>query len=209
MMGSTRRTAATIGQFPFGSAPRLSCPRPSARQEASRASQLPGDSRAPICPPHRAALEGRNTVTGTCASDIRKWAALCWKCTQRVGTRYPIHPLEYRSIVLAIQAMAVSVGTWMFFNWLPMFFYETFGMSLKVTHEDGLQEIRVVGREIELHAGEPSKKLTQRQRGALRCSPPTPPHRRSRLHLARGRSLRSSTSTRSPAALSLPAISLA
>ncbi len=33
-------------------------------------------------------------------------------------------------VVLMLEAMIVSVGTWMFFNWLPLYFKETFDMSL-------------------------------------------------------------------------------
>ncbi len=40
-------------------------------------------------------------------------------------------------LFLAAQAMLVSVGTWMFFNWMPLFFRESFGLSLALAGFSG------------------------------------------------------------------------
>lgn len=51
-------------------------------------------------------------------------------------------------IVLMIQAMIVSVGTWMFFNWLPLYYKEAFNMSLAGAGFSGtimLQSAAVMG----------------------------------------------------------------
>jgi predicted MFS family arabinose efflux permease len=51
-------------------------------------------------------------------------------------------------IVLMAQAMIVSVGTWMFFNWLPLYYKEAFDMSLAGAGFSGtvmLQSAAVIG----------------------------------------------------------------
>lgn len=40
-------------------------------------------------------------------------------------------------VLLSLQAMLISVGTWMFFNWMPLYFRETFGLSLAVAGFSG------------------------------------------------------------------------
>ena len=40
-------------------------------------------------------------------------------------------------MLLSLQAMLISVGTWMFFNWMPLYFRESFGLSLAVAGFSG------------------------------------------------------------------------
>ena len=40
-------------------------------------------------------------------------------------------------VLLSLQAMLISVGTWMFFNWMPLYFRESFGLSLAVAGFSG------------------------------------------------------------------------
>lgn len=40
-------------------------------------------------------------------------------------------------LLLALQAALISVGTWMFFNWMPLYFRESFGLSLAVAGFSG------------------------------------------------------------------------
>ena len=40
-------------------------------------------------------------------------------------------------VLLSFQAMLISVGTWMFFNWMPLYFRESFGLSLAVAGFSG------------------------------------------------------------------------
>jgi predicted MFS family arabinose efflux permease len=46
-------------------------------------------------------------------------------------------------LCLAAQAMLVSVGTWMFFNWMPLFFRETYGLSLALAGFSGTAVLQV------------------------------------------------------------------
>jgi predicted MFS family arabinose efflux permease len=46
-------------------------------------------------------------------------------------------------LYLAAQAMVVSVGTWMFFNWMPLYFRETFGLSLALAGFSGTAVLQV------------------------------------------------------------------
>lgn len=48
-------------------------------------------------------------------------------------------------ILLALQAMLISVGTWMFFTWMPLYFKETFGLSLAVAGFSGTAVLQVSG----------------------------------------------------------------
>lgn len=70
-------------------------------------------------------------------------SALTWFALQDgpdAGKRMAHHEPPWRSagdllrtpsyVILVVQAMLVSVGTWTFFNWLPLYFKETFQMSL-------------------------------------------------------------------------------
>ncbi len=40
-------------------------------------------------------------------------------------------------VLLALQSMLISVGTWMFFNWMPLYFRESFGLSLALAGFSG------------------------------------------------------------------------
>jgi MFS transporter, Spinster family, sphingosine-1-phosphate transporter len=40
-------------------------------------------------------------------------------------------------VFLALQGMLISVGTWMFFNWMPLYFRESFGLSLALAGFSG------------------------------------------------------------------------
>ncbi|MCX6586790.1 MAG: MFS transporter [Acidobacteria bacterium] len=40
-------------------------------------------------------------------------------------------------VLLAMQSMLISVGTWMFFNWMPLYFRESFGLSLALAGFSG------------------------------------------------------------------------
>jgi len=40
-------------------------------------------------------------------------------------------------VLLALQGMLISVGTWMFFNWMPLYFRESFGLSLALAGFSG------------------------------------------------------------------------
>lgn len=40
-------------------------------------------------------------------------------------------------LLLTAQAMLISVGTWMFFNWMPLYFQERFGLSLALAGFSG------------------------------------------------------------------------
>jgi MFS family permease len=52
--------------------------------------------------------------------------------------------LKKRSyVLLAMQAALISVGTWMFFNWMPLYFKETFGLSLAVAGFSGTAVLQV------------------------------------------------------------------
>jgi predicted MFS family arabinose efflux permease len=42
-----------------------------------------------------------------------------------------------RFLLLTLQAGLISVGTWMFFNWMPLYFQERFGLSLAVAGFSG------------------------------------------------------------------------
>lgn len=44
---------------------------------------------------------------------------------------------------LAGQAMLIAVGTWMFFNWMPLYFRETFGLSLALAGLSGTALLQV------------------------------------------------------------------
>jgi predicted MFS family arabinose efflux permease len=46
-------------------------------------------------------------------------------------------------LLLAGQAMLIAVGTWMFFNWMPLYFRETFGMSLAMAGLSGTALLQV------------------------------------------------------------------
>jgi predicted MFS family arabinose efflux permease len=46
-------------------------------------------------------------------------------------------------VLIAIQAALVSVGTWMFFNWMPLYFRETFGLSLALAGFSGTAILQV------------------------------------------------------------------
>jgi MFS transporter, Spinster family, sphingosine-1-phosphate transporter len=40
-------------------------------------------------------------------------------------------------LIVVVEAMLISIGTWIFFNWLPLYFKETFGMSLALAGFSG------------------------------------------------------------------------
>ena len=46
-------------------------------------------------------------------------------------------------LLLAGQAMLIAVGTWMFFNWMPLYFRETFGLSLAMAGLSGTALLQV------------------------------------------------------------------
>ncbi len=46
-------------------------------------------------------------------------------------------------VLLATEAMLMAVGTWMFFNWMPLYFRETFGLSLAVAGFSGTATLQV------------------------------------------------------------------
>ena len=46
-------------------------------------------------------------------------------------------------VMIAIQAALVSVGTWMFFNWMPLYFRESFGLSLALAGFSGTAILQV------------------------------------------------------------------
>lgn len=46
-------------------------------------------------------------------------------------------------LLLAAQAMVISVGTWMFFNWMPLYFQERFGLSLAMAGFSGTAVLQV------------------------------------------------------------------
>lgn len=46
-------------------------------------------------------------------------------------------------VLLALQAMLISVGTWMFFNWMPLYFTETFGLGLAIAGFSGTAALQV------------------------------------------------------------------
>lgn len=46
-------------------------------------------------------------------------------------------------LLLAGQAMLIAVGTWMFFNWMPLYFRETFGLSLAMAGFSGTALLQV------------------------------------------------------------------
>ena len=46
-------------------------------------------------------------------------------------------------LLLLIEAMLVAVGTWMFFNWMPLYFQETFHLSLAVAGLSGTVPLQI------------------------------------------------------------------
>ncbi len=46
-------------------------------------------------------------------------------------------------LLIAVQAALVSVGTWMFFNWMPLYFRESFGLSLALAGFSGTAILQV------------------------------------------------------------------
>lgn len=46
-------------------------------------------------------------------------------------------------LCIAAQAMLVSVGSWMFLNWMPLYFRETFGLSLALAGFSGTAALQV------------------------------------------------------------------
>ncbi|BDC53016.1 MFS transporter [Bryobacterales bacterium F-183] len=46
-------------------------------------------------------------------------------------------------LFLAVQAALVSIGTWMFFNWMPLYFRETFGLSLGIAGFSGTATLQI------------------------------------------------------------------
>lgn len=57
-------------------------------------------------------------------SDERTTARVSWLSSVRTLFSIPTY------LVILVEAMLVSVGTWMFFNWLPLYFRETYHLSL-------------------------------------------------------------------------------
>lgn len=45
--------------------------------------------------------------------------------------------------LLAIEGMLLSVGTWMFFNWMPLYFREAFGLSLAIAGFSGTGALQI------------------------------------------------------------------
>ena len=85
-------------------------------------------------------------------------SAICSALLQeapRTQTHHPVLGPQLRAllhkrayVLLSLQAMLISVGTWMFFNWMPLYFRESFGLSLAVAGFSGtavLQLSAVVG----------------------------------------------------------------
>ncbi len=86
-------------------------------------------------------------MSGVCALLLREGPARSTKAV--LQTQVPIGP-QLRGLLgkpayiyLAAQAMLVSVGTWMFFNWMPLYFRETFGLSLALAGFSGTAVLQV------------------------------------------------------------------
>jgi MFS transporter, Spinster family, sphingosine-1-phosphate transporter len=65
-------------------------------------------------------------------------------------------------LCLAAQAMLVAVGTWMFFNWMPLFFRETYGLSLALAGFSGTAVTQVAAVSGALIGGVISDKAAMR-----------------------------------------------
>jgi MFS transporter, Spinster family, sphingosine-1-phosphate transporter len=50
---------------------------------------------------------------------------------------------ERRFLLIAMQSMLIAVGTWMFFNWMPLYFRESFGLSLAVAGLSGTAVVQL------------------------------------------------------------------
>jgi len=81
------------------------------------------------------------------------FAAICYRALPEAPRSNPapaaasqqlLQLLGHRAfLLLAIQAMLIAVGTWMFFNWMPLYFKETFGLSLAVAGFSGTAVLQV------------------------------------------------------------------
>jgi predicted MFS family arabinose efflux permease len=65
-------------------------------------------------------------------------------------------------LCLAAQAMLVSVGSWMFLNWMPLYFRETFGLSLALAGFSGTAALQISAVLGALIGGFVSDKAAQR-----------------------------------------------
>lgn len=73
-------------------------------------------------------------------------------------------------LYLAVQAALVSIGTWMFFNWMPLYFRESFGLSLGVAGFSGTATLQLSAVLGALTGGFVSDRasITDPRRGRLR-----------------------------------------
>jgi MFS family permease len=46
-------------------------------------------------------------------------------------------------LVIITEAMTIAIGTWMFFNWMPLYFTETYGMSLTAAGLSGTMTLQL------------------------------------------------------------------
>lgn len=86
-------------------------------------------------------------LSGICALFLREGPG-----RQAATARVAAEPLgaQLRSVLsnvpylyLAVQAALVSIGTWMFFNWMPLYFRESFGLSLGIAGFSGTATLQL------------------------------------------------------------------
>jgi predicted MFS family arabinose efflux permease len=46
-------------------------------------------------------------------------------------------------LLIVLEAMTIAIGVWMFFNWMPLYFRETFGLSLAAAGVSGTMTLQV------------------------------------------------------------------